>query len=116
METPALPRRLALTAGCNQLINWGSPLHAGNLCSCHYSRPKLVVPEIYLGLTLAMLVMAIVSPFVAPSAGAFWWTKGGNERDLADRRKLSVNGLYAHTFRLVWRPVADRHRDAPVAV
>jgi hypothetical protein len=23
METPALPRRLALTAGCNQLINWG---------------------------------------------------------------------------------------------
>lgn len=50
------------------------------------------------------------------SAGAFWWTKGGNERDLADRRKLSVNGLYAHTFRLVWRLVADRHRDAPVAV
>ena len=71
METPALPRRLALTAGCNQLINWGSPLHAGNLCSCHYSRPKLVVPEIYLGLTLAMLVMAIVSPFVAPLLARF---------------------------------------------
>ncbi|HDR2791910.1 MFS transporter [Enterobacter cloacae] len=66
METPALPRRLALTAGCNQLINWGISFYMpGTLARSISADRGWSSPQIYFGLTLAMLVMAAVSPFVA---------------------------------------------------
>ena len=72
METPALPRRLALTAGCNQLINWGISFYMpGTFAHAITADRSWSSPEIYLGLTLAMLVMAIVSPFVAPLLARF---------------------------------------------
>lgn len=66
METPALPRRLALAAGCNQLINWGISFYMPGTFALAISADRgWSSPQIYLGLTLAMLVMAAVSPFVA---------------------------------------------------
>ncbi|MEH0884168.1 MFS transporter [Enterobacter sp. UNJFSC 003] len=66
METPALPRRLALTAGCNQLINWGISFYMPGTFALAISADKgWSTPQIYLGLTLAMLMMAAVSPFIA---------------------------------------------------
>ena len=66
MKTPALPRRLALTAGCNQLINWGISFYMPGTFALAISADRgWSSPQIYLGLTLAMLVMAAVSPFVA---------------------------------------------------
>jgi len=66
MKTPALPRRLALTAGCNQLINWGISFYMPGTFAHAISVDRgWSSPQIYLGLTLAMLVMAGVSPFVA---------------------------------------------------
>lgn len=65
METPALPRRLALTAGCNQLINWGISFYMPGTFAHAISVDRgWSSPQIYLGLTLAMLVMAAVSPIV----------------------------------------------------
>lgn len=66
METPALPRRLAFTTGCNQLINWGISFYLpGTFARAISADRGWSAPQIYLGLTLAMLVMAAVSPFVA---------------------------------------------------
>lgn len=66
METSVLPRRLALTAGCNQLINWGISFYMpGTFARAISADRGWSSPQIYLGLTLAMLVMAAVSPFVA---------------------------------------------------
>lgn len=66
METPALPRHLALMAGCNQLINWGISFYMPGTFALAISADRgWSSPQIYLGLTLAMLVMAAVSPFVA---------------------------------------------------
>ena len=66
MKTSALPRRLALTAGCNQLINWGISFYMpGTFARAISADRGWSSPQIYLGLTLAMLVMAAVSPFVA---------------------------------------------------
>ena len=72
METPALPRRLALTAGCNQLINWGISFYMPGTFALAISADRgWSSPQIYLGLTLAMLVIAAVSPFVAPLLARF---------------------------------------------
>ncbi len=65
MEINAIPRRLAFTAGGQQLINWGSLLYARHLCRAIAADKGWSLPQIYLGLTLAMLMMAAVSPFVA---------------------------------------------------
>lgn len=65
MKTPALPRHLALRAGCHQLINWDLVLYARDLCQAIVADRGWSSPQLYLGLTLAMLVMAMVSPFVA---------------------------------------------------
>ena len=56
---------------------------------------KLVVPEIYLGLTLACWLW-LLSRRLSLLCWRVLVDKGGNERDQTDRRKLSVNGLYAH--------------------
>ncbi|MCE9990547.1 MFS transporter [Enterobacter asburiae] len=72
METPALPRRLALTAGCNQLINWGISFYMpGTFATAIAADRGWSSPQIYLGLTLAMLMMAMVSPFVARLLASF---------------------------------------------
>ncbi len=53
------------------------------------------LPQIYLGLTLAMLMMAAVSPFVAGAAGSLWRKTGGHQRYLTDSRQLRHDGLGA---------------------
>lgn len=66
MKTPPLPRTLPLAAGCNQLINWGISFYMPGTFARAISADKgWSSPQIYLGLTLAMLVMAVISPFVA---------------------------------------------------
>lgn len=66
MKTPALPRHLALRAGCHQLINWGISFYMpGTFAQAIVADRGWSSPQLYLGLTLAMLVMAMVSPFVA---------------------------------------------------
>ncbi|HHA1292676.1 MFS transporter [Enterobacter ludwigii] len=66
MKTPALPRHLALRAGCHQLINWGISFYMpGTFAQAIVADRGWSSPQLYLSLTLAMLVMAMVSPFVA---------------------------------------------------
>lgn len=66
METRAIPRRLAFTAGGQQLINWGISFYMpGTFAGAIAADKGWSLPQIYLGLTLAMLMMAAVSPFVA---------------------------------------------------
>ncbi len=89
MEINAIPRRLAFTAGGQQLINWGISFYMpGTFAGAIAADKGWSLPQIYLGLTLAMLMMAAVSPFVA--------------RLLARR--------------LVRRLAADRHRHAALTV
>lgn len=66
MGTPAIPRRLAFTAGAQQLINWGISFYMpGTFAGAIAADKGWSSPQIYLGLTLAMLIMAAVSPLVA---------------------------------------------------
>ena len=66
MTTPAMPRFLSLTTGCNQLINWGIAFYMpGTFARAIAADTGWSSPQIYSGLTLAMLVMAALSPFVA---------------------------------------------------
>ena len=66
MKTLPLPRTLPLAAGCNQLINWGISFYMpGTFARAITADKGWSSPQIYLGLTLAMLVMAVISPFVA---------------------------------------------------
>lgn len=66
MKTFPLPRTLPLAAGCNQLINWGISFYMpGTFARAITADKGWSSPQIYLGLTLAMLVMAVISPFVA---------------------------------------------------
>ena len=66
MKNPALPRALSLTAGCNQLINWGISFYMpGTFARAMTADTGWSSAQIYSGLTLAMLVMAALSPFVA---------------------------------------------------
>lgn len=66
MTSRAIPRILPLFAGCNQLINWGISFYMpGTFAHAIARDTHWTQPQIYLGLTLAMLVMALVSPFVA---------------------------------------------------
>lgn len=66
MKNLALPRALPLTTGCNQLINWGISFYMpGTFARAITADSGWSSPAIYSGLTLAMLVMAALSPFVA---------------------------------------------------
>ncbi|WP_312347665.1 MFS transporter [Leclercia sp.] len=66
MKNPALPRALSLTAGCNQLINWGISFYMpGTFARAMTADTGWSSAQIYSGLTLAMLVMAALSPFAA---------------------------------------------------
>jgi len=66
MKNLAIPRTLPLTTGCNQLINWGISFYMpGTFARAIAADSGWSSPAIYSGLTLAMLVMAALSPFVA---------------------------------------------------
>ncbi len=66
MKNLAMPRVLPLTTGCNQLINWGISFYMpGTFARAITADSGWSSPAIYSGLTLAMLVMAALSPFVA---------------------------------------------------
>jgi len=66
MKSPVLSRALPFTIGCNQLINWGISFYMpGTLARAITADTGWSSPAIYSGLTLAMLVMAALSPLVA---------------------------------------------------
>ena len=66
MKSPVLARALPFTIGCNQLINWGISFYMpGTLARAITADTGWSSPAIYSGLTLAMLVMAALSPRVA---------------------------------------------------
>lgn len=57
---------LTLAAGCNQLINWGISFYMpGTFARAIGQDTGWPETQIYLGLTIAMLIMALISPFVA---------------------------------------------------
>lgn len=94
METPVLPRRLSLTAGCNQLINWGISFYMpGTFAQAITLDRGWSSPEIYLGLTLAMLMMAAVSPFVARLLARF-----GGQRVVMSGTLLIAASCVAMTY------------------
>lgn len=58
---------LTLAVGCNQLINWGISFYMpGTFARAIHQDTGWPAIHIYLGLTFAMLIMALLSPFVAP--------------------------------------------------
>jgi len=98
MKTPAVPRSLSLAAGCNQLINWGISFYMpGTFARAMTTDTGWSSPQIYLGLTLAMLVMAAVSPFVARLLTYF----GGQRVVMCGTLLISVSCLimaYSHSL------------------
>ncbi|WP_368893530.1 MFS transporter [Kluyvera ascorbata] len=66
MKTPAAPLSITLAAGGNQLINWGISFYMpGTFARAIAQDTGWASTHIYLGLTLAMLMMALLSPWVA---------------------------------------------------
>ena len=66
MKTPAAPLSVTLAAGGNQLINWGISFYMpGTFARAITQDTGWAATHIYFGLTLAMLVMALLSPWVA---------------------------------------------------
>ncbi|VEB01241.1 major facilitator family transporter [Klebsiella pneumoniae] len=93
MEINAIPRRLAFTAGGQQLINWGISFYMpGTFAGAIAADKGWSLPQIYLGLTLAMLMMAAVSPFVARLLARFGGRLVGHQRYLTDSRQLRHDG------------------------
>lgn len=65
-KSPSAPALLTFAAGCSQLINWGISFYMPGTFARAIARDTgWSAAQIYLGLTLAMLMMAVVSPFVA---------------------------------------------------
>ena len=90
MKTPAVPRLLSLAAGSNQLINWGIWFYMpGTFARAIATETGWSSPQIYLGLTVAMLVMAGVSPFVARLLACF----GGQRVVMCGTLLISVSCL-----------------------
>ncbi|MFU0885414.1 MFS transporter [Kluyvera sichuanensis] len=66
MKTPAASLPITLAAGGNQLINWGISFYMpGTFARAIAQDTGWSSAHIYLGLTLAMLMMALLSPWVA---------------------------------------------------
>lgn len=66
MKTPAAPLSVTLAAGGNQLINWGISFYMPGIFARAITQDTgWAATHIYFGLTLAMLVMALLSPWVA---------------------------------------------------
>ena len=66
MKTPAASLPVTLAAGGNQLINWGISFYMpGTFARAIAQDTGWSSAHIYLGLTLAMLMMALLSPWVA---------------------------------------------------
>ncbi|QXB21790.1 MFS transporter [Lelliottia amnigena] len=90
MKTPAVPRLLSLAAGSNQLINWGISFYMpGTFARAIATETGWSSPQIYLGLTVAMLVMAGVSPFVARLLACF----GGQRVVMCGTLLISISCL-----------------------
>ncbi len=88
MNTPAPPHALIFAAGCNQLINWGISFYMpGTFARAIAMDTGWSSPQIYGGLTLAMLTMAAVSPFVARLLARF-----GGQRVLMGGTLLIATG------------------------
>lgn len=72
MKTPAAPFSVTLAAGVNQLINWGISFYMPGTFARAIAQDTGWPPtHIYGGLTLAMLTMALFSPWVARLLASF---------------------------------------------
>lgn len=76
MKTPvkslSAPGIVTLAAGGNQLVNWGISFYMpGTFASAIAQETGWAATEIYAGLTIAMLMMAMISPFVARLLACF---------------------------------------------
>ena len=69
MKTPAASLPVTLAAGGNQLINWGISFYMpGTFARAIAQDTGWSSAHIYLGLTLAMLMMALLSPWAGAGA------------------------------------------------
>ena len=115
METPALPRRLALTAGCNQLINWGSLLYARHFCPRHYRRQGMDIAPALSRPDAGDAGDGRRLPFVARLLARF----GGQNVVMSGTLLIAVScaGMaYTQTLLGWYSAAGDRYRDAPVAL
>lgn len=76
MKTPvkslSAPGIVTLAAGGNQFVNWGISFYMpGTFASAIAQETGWAATEIYAGLTIAMLMMAMISPFVARLLACF---------------------------------------------
>lgn len=77
MKTPAASLPVTLAAGSNQLINWGISFYMpGTFARAIAQDTGWSSAHIYLGLTLAMLMMALLSPWVARLLAHFGGQRG----------------------------------------
>lgn len=77
MKTPAASLPVTLAAGGNQLINWGISFYMpGTFARAIAQDTGWSSAHIYLGLTLAMLMMALLSPWVARLLAHFGGQRG----------------------------------------
>lgn len=102
MNTPAnshsAPGFITLAAGCNQLINWGISFYMpGTFARAIAQETGWTATEIYFGLTLAMLMMATLSPFIARLLARF----GGQRIVITGTLAISAGCLlmaYVHSL------------------
>lgn len=88
MNKPAAPLRITLAAGGNQLINWGISFYLPGTFARAIAQDTGWQPtHIYFGLTLAMLMMALISPWVARLLAHF-----GGQRVLRCGTQLIASG------------------------
>ncbi|HFK4064044.1 TPA: MFS transporter [Kluyvera ascorbata] len=90
MKTPAAPLSITLAAGGNQLINWGISFYMpGTFARAIAQDTGWASTHIYLGLTLAMLMMALLSPWVARLLAHF----GGQRVVVSGTLLIAAGGL-----------------------
>jgi hypothetical protein len=107
---------LTLAAGCNQLINWGISFYMpGTFARAIEQDTGWPATQIYLGLTIAMLIMALISPFVARLLARFGGQHCG-QRHAGDRRRMFHHGGCTYPLRLAGRLATYRYRNASGAV
>ena len=95
MEINAIPRRLAFTAGGQQLINWGSLLYARHLCRGYRRRQRMVLAADLSRPDACDADDGRCLPVRCRAAGSLWRKTGGHQRYLTDSRQLRHDG---------WRP------------
>ena len=95
MKTPAkslsAPGFVTLAAGCNQLINWGISFYMpGTFARAIAQETGWAATEIYFGLTIAMLMMAML---IMALSRPLWRPTDSGHRYADDFSRLPDHGL-----------------------